>query len=190
MRGRGAYCRLEFLTLKVQSGRKFTGKEHRWVNQIHSVLDPTAQQGPFAFWLYHTALTRKKMSPSGCICLRRKVRLGQDLRVDHGQFFLSLLPVNLSYLSFLAGMPAFALLTPLHCLALFVFCLENSWLQLHLASAGLQPTLSPSCGTSPPLPWLTGAWWGCASWERREEGMVLLLLASSVTAGLCPMACA
>lgn len=141
-------------------------------------------------YLSHCSNKKKGVFPSGCICLGRKVRLVQDLRFDHGQFLLSLLPVNLSYLSFLAGMPAFALPTPLHCLALFVFCLENSWLQLHLASAELQPTLGPSCGSSPPLPWLTGAWWGCASWERREEGMVLLLLASSVTAGLCPIACA
>lgn len=46
------------------------------------------------------------MSPSGSICLGRKVRLVQDLRFDHGQFFLlSVLPVSFSCPHFLAGLP-------------------------------------------------------------------------------------
>lgn len=113
VRGYGAYCWLELnhnsfspFFLKVQPGRKFTGKEHSWVNQIKSIGSYCTAE---SFWLlltYHTALTRKR-----CVSLRlylfgKEGQTSSRPEIDCGQFMLlSLLPVSLFCPCFLAGMP-------------------------------------------------------------------------------------
>lgn len=193
VRGYGAYCWLELnhnsfspFFLKVQPGRKFTGKEHSWVNQIKSIGSYCTAE---SFWLlltYHTALTRKR-----CVSLRlylfgKEGQTSSRPEIDCGQFMLlSLLPVSLFCPCFLAGMPV-----PCLCIADPDFLCFLPWELTAAASPGDCWTgTKPSCDTSPPWPWLTGARWGCASRERREEGVVLLLLASALTASLQPMAC-
>lgn len=127
--------------------------------------------------IYHTALTRKR-----CVSLRlylfgKEGQISSRPEIWPWTVLVTLSAACQPLLPMLSCRNACALLLhcwPRLCCALFVFCLENSWLQLHLAIAGLQPTLGPSRGTSPHWPGLTGAWWGCVSWERGEEGPAIV----------------
>lgn len=141
------------------------------------------------------------MSPSGCVCLGRKVRLVQDLGFDHGQFLLQLcqrkellallLPAALPHaLLQVCLCPALALLTQtLSCLLNFSACLENP----------LNSAASPGdCWTvtNPgPQPWyqpsLSLDYWGMVGlpFTEEEKGEYGLLWVPAAPPGLCPVAC-